>query len=177
LNRALDWARNAGSIRYVHCTMARHARCEREFIWATAVHAVDTLRYIAGEVRAFECRAVTGGTSAWYAIDLHFTSGVEGRIDVLPTAGIVEESYHISGEDFRVSVTCPFGRKRGWMAHRGGALVMEEWAPGDMPEDLVNGCYDETAAFIQALRDGSVPKPSIADVAPSVQICMSIAHR
>ena len=55
LNRALEWARNAGSIRYVHCTMARHARSEREFVWATAVHAVDTLRYIAGEVQQFEC--------------------------------------------------------------------------------------------------------------------------
>jgi predicted dehydrogenase len=50
LNRALEWAGNAGSMRYVHCTLARHARSEREFIWATAVHAVDTLRYIAGEV-------------------------------------------------------------------------------------------------------------------------------
>jgi len=177
LNRALEWAGNAGRIRYVHCTMARHARSEREFIWATAVHALDTLRYIAGEVQGFECRPMTGGKSAWYAIDLHFTSGVEGRIDVLPTTGIVEETYDICGENFRVSVTCPFGRNRGWLAYRDGALIMEESASADMPEDLLNGCYNETAAFIRALRDGSPPKPSIADVAPSVKICMSIAHK
>jgi UDP-N-acetylglucosamine 3-dehydrogenase len=175
LNRALEWARNAGAIRYVHCTLARHARSEREFIWATAVHAVDTLRYIAGEVKEFECRTMTGGTAGWYAIDLHFQSGVEGRIDVLPTTGMVEEKYDLCGEDFHVSVTCPFGRKRGWLAYRGGALVNEEWASADTPEDILNGCYDETATFIRALRDRSAPKPSIADVAPSVQICMSIA--
>ncbi len=178
LNRALLWAGDAGSIRYVHCTMARHARSEPEFIWATAVHAVDTLRYIAGEVGEFECRTMKVGTNrtAWYAIDLHFQSGVEGRIDVLPTSGLVEETYDFSGEGFHVSVTCPFGRKRGWLAHRNGVLVTEESASATM-EDLLNGCYHETAAFIRALRDGSVPQPSIADVAPSVEICMSIAEK
>ena len=177
LNRALEWARNAGSIRYVHCTMARHARSEREFIWATAVHAVDTLRYIAGEVTKFECRTMMAGTTAWYAIDLHFQSGIEGRIDVLPTAGMVEETYALSGEDFHVSVTCPFGRKRGWLAYRNGALVTEEWASSDTPEDILNGCYDETAAFITSLARSLRPKPSIADVVPSVRICMSIAKQ
>jgi len=113
--------------------------------------------------------------TAWYAIELHFKSGAEGRIDVLPTAGFVEETYDLSGEGFHVSVTCPFGRKRGWSAYRNGVLVTEEYASADMAEDLLNGCYDETAAFIRALHDGSVPQPSIADVAPSVEICMSIA--
>ena len=175
LNRALRWAGDPGSIRYVHCMMARDARSEPEFIWATAVHAVDTLRYIAGEVEEFECRTMKAGI-AWYAIDLHFQSGVEGRIDVLPTAGMVEETYDISGDGFHVSVTCPFGRKRGWLAYRNGALVAEESASADMAEDLLNGCYHETAAFIRALRDGFVPKPSIAEVAPSVEICMSIGQ-
>ena len=106
-----------------------------------------------------------------------FKAALKARIDVLPTAGMVEETYDLSGEDFHVSVTCPFGRKRGWLAYRNGALVTEEWASSDMPEDILNGCYDETAAFIRALRDRSVPKPSIADVAPSVEICMSIAKQ
>jgi hypothetical protein len=41
LNRALDWARQAGPLRYVRCTFTRHARSEPEFLWGTAVHAVD----------------------------------------------------------------------------------------------------------------------------------------
>jgi len=45
-----------------------------------------------------------------------------------------------------------------------------------MPEDVLNGCYDETCAFIEALRNGHAPKPTIADVVPSVEICMSIAE-
>src|SRR5215470_468337 len=50
LNRAFEWTRNVGPIRYLRCTLARHARSEPEFIWATAVHALDTLRYIEGDV-------------------------------------------------------------------------------------------------------------------------------
>jgi len=179
LNRALQWAGDSGSIRYVHCTMARHARSEPEFIWATAVHGIDTLRYIAGDVASFDVRALKAGdgTAAWYAIDLHFKNGVEGRMDVLPTSGMLEETYDIFGEEYRVSVTCPFGSERGWSAYRGGILVTQERVPADMPEDVLNGCYDETAAFIRALRDGDNPKPSIGDVVPSIELCMSVARK
>jgi predicted dehydrogenase len=178
LNRALEWARNAGSIRYVRSTMARHARSEPEFIWATAVHAVDTLRYIGGEVAGFNWERVCSraNSTPWYTIQLHFHSGMEGRVDVLPTAGMLEETYDIFGDGFRVSVICPFGRNRGWVAYRDGVVVEEEFAPGDMPEDVLNGCYAETASFIEALRDGHALKPSIAEVTPSVEICMSIAE-
>ena len=58
LNRAIEWTSHAGPLRYVHCTLARHARQEPEFLWATAVHAVDTLRYIAGQVVAFDLRTL-----------------------------------------------------------------------------------------------------------------------
>jgi len=53
--------------------------------------------------------------------------------------------------------------------------VKEEDASADMPEDLLNGCYDEAAAFIEALQDGRALEPTVADVAPSAEICMSIA--
>ncbi|PYX49786.1 MAG: hypothetical protein DMG79_07675, partial [Acidobacteria bacterium] len=39
LNRALEWTRRVGSLRYVRALMTRHARSEPEFLWATAVHA------------------------------------------------------------------------------------------------------------------------------------------
>ena len=178
LNHALQWARNAGSIRYIRSTLSRHARSEPEFIWATAVHAVDTLRYIGGDAAGFDYQFVRsrGNSALWHTIQLHFQSGAEGRIDVLPTCGMIEETYDLFGDGFRVSVTCPFGKKRGWLAYREGVLVEEEVAPADMPEDVLNGCYDENTAFIEALRDNRALKPTIADVAPSVEICMSIAN-
>jgi predicted dehydrogenase len=177
LNRAIKWAPNAGVIRYVHCTLARHARQEPEFLWATAVHAVDALRYIAGPVAAFDLRTLKApaGATAWYALDLQFEDGISGRVDVLPTAGMVEETYDLFGDGFRASVTCPFGPQLGWRCFRDSRLIESENVPAETPEDLVNGCYDEAAAFIQALS-GGIPKPSIAEVYPSVELCFAIAR-
>jgi len=173
LNRAIEWGRHAGPLRYVRCTMARHARQEPEFLWATAVHAVDTLRYIAGQVTAYELRTLNAGV--WYALDLQFENGISGRVDVLPTAGMVEETYDLFGDDFRASVTCPFGPQLGWRCFRGGRPIEAENVPAETPEDLVNGCYDEAAAFVAALR-GGIPKPSIAEVFPSVELCFAVAR-
>jgi myo-inositol 2-dehydrogenase/D-chiro-inositol 1-dehydrogenase len=177
LNRALEWAHNAGTLRYVHCTLARHARQEPEFLWATAVHAVDTLRFIAGKVVAFDLRTLKtpAGATAWYALDLLFENGISGRVDVLPTAGMVEETYDLFGDGFRASVTCPFGPQLGWRCFRDGRLIETENVPAETPEDVVDGCYDEAAAFIQALSGGT-PKPSIAEVFPSVELCFAIAR-
>ena len=94
---------------------------------------------------------------------------------MLPTAGMVEETYDLFGDGFRASVTCPFGPQLGWRSFRDGRLVEAEKVPAKTPEDIVNGCYDEAAAFIQALSGGT-PKPSIAEVFPSVEVCFAISR-
>ncbi len=176
LNRAIEWTRQTGHLRYVRCTLARHARHEPEFLWATAVHAVDTLRHIAGQVGTFHLRTLkTSSTTAWYAVDLQFENGISGRVDVLPTAGMVEETYDLFGDGFRASVTCPFGPELGWRGFREGTIVQAENVPAETPEDIVNGCYDEAAAFVEALRGGN-PKPTITEVFPSVDLCFELAR-
>jgi predicted dehydrogenase len=179
LRRAIEWTRGQGALRYVRCTLARHARGESEFLWATAVHALDTLRFLAGQVAAFEIHPVPGaeGSTPWYAVDLRFETGVTGHIDVLPTTGMVEETYDLFGDGFRASVICPFGSPRGWRCFRDGHLVSEEVAAADMPEDVLNGCYDEAAEFIRALRSKGRPHPSIEEVFPSVELCWKMARK
>ena len=177
LNRAIDWTRRAGTLRYVHCTLARHARHETEFLWATAVHAVDTLRHIAGQAVAFDLHTLKAASEAttWYALDLQFDNGITGRVDVLPSAGMVEETYDLFGDGFRASVTCPFGPQPGWHCFRDGQLVEAEKVAPDTPEDIVNGCYDEAAAFLKAISGGSA-RPSIINVFPSVELCFTAAR-
>jgi predicted dehydrogenase len=176
LNRAIEWARDTGSLRYVRCTLTRHARSEPEFLWTTAVHAVDALRHIAGEVEKANIRPLRPGDkcAAWYAIDLLFKNDVSGRIDVLPTAGVLEETYELIGEGFRAVATSPFGPQRAWRAYRENRTVIEETAQ-DMPEEVLNGCYDETSEFIRALREKRNPHPTIEDVFPSVELCLNLA--
>lgn len=176
LNRAVEWTRELGKVLYVRCIMSRHARTEPEFLWGTAVHAIDTLRYISGEVKASNIQLVGEGetTGPWYVIDLRFESGAIGRIDVLPTSAMLEESYELIGEGFRAIVTSPFGAQRGLRCYRESRLVLEESDHG-VSEDVVFGFYDETVAFIRALTGSKDLRPTIADVAPSVELCLKLA--
>lgn len=177
LNRALDWTRTAGPLRYVRGTMTRHLRDEVEFIWTTAVHAVDALRHVAGEISQASLRTMKkDGRATWHAIDLRFESGVYGHIDVLPTSGTLEETYELFGEGFRASVTSPFGHQRFVRCFRENKLALEEVAGEEMPEDILNGYYDEAAEFIRALKEKRAPSPSINDVFPSVALCLKMAE-
>ncbi len=177
LNRGMEWAKAAGTLRYVHCAMLRHARSEPDFLRFTAIHAVDTMRFIGGEVRASQIRALTPAPPHWYAIDLQFENDVQGRIDVLPTAGLVEETYQLFGDGFRAVITSPFGPQRSLRCYRENQLVLEEIVGNQTPEDVTQGFYGETAALIEGLSDGKRPKPSIEDVFPSVELCFQLADR
>ena len=177
LNHGMKWAEATGEIRYVYCAMLRHARTEPEFLRFTAIHALDTMRFIAGEVGTSEIRALTPAPPDWYAIDLGFQNGIQGRIDVLPTAGMTEERYELFGKGFRVVVTCPFGPERSLRCYRGNRLVLEEIAGSETPEDVTQGFYGEASALIQALSTGQRLKPSIEDIFPSVELCFQLAYR
>jgi myo-inositol 2-dehydrogenase / D-chiro-inositol 1-dehydrogenase len=176
LNCALKWTESVGPLRYVRCTMTRQARNEPEFIWTTAIHAVDALRYIAGEVSESSVRTMKSNDgAAWHGIDLRFENGAYGRIDVLPTTGTLEETYELFGEGFQATITSPFGAQRSVRCFRNKKLEIEELAGNDMPEDVVNGGYAEAEEFIRALSQGDTPRPSIEEVAPSVTLCLMMA--
>jgi hypothetical protein len=53
-------------------------------------------------------------------------------------------------------------------------MVIEETSDG-MPEEVLNGCYDEAAEFIHVLIHKESPRPSIAEVFPSVKLCLELA--
>ena len=177
LVRGMEWAKTAGTLRYVRCTMLRHARTESEFLRQTAIHALDTVRFIAGNVSAFEIRRLNPKPPHWYAIDLQFESGVQGRIDVLPTAGMLEETYDLIGDGFRSVVISPFGPQRSLRCYQENRLVIEEMAGSDTPEDVISGFYGEVVELVRALTHQQPPKPSIEDVYPSVELCFEIANR
>ena len=180
LNQAKSWASNIGPLQYVRATQVRHARDESDFIWSTAIHVLDALRHVAGEVAEFETEvrrpvSQVGFSTTWYIVTLRFESGTIGRIEVLPTAGMVEESYDLFGEGFRARVVAGSGVQRSLHGWRNGELTLEECSPETDPEDLRNGAYEEVVEFVRALKTGERPWPSVEDILPSAQICFDIA--
>jgi predicted dehydrogenase len=177
INRARAWATEAGPLQYVRATQVRHARNEPDFIWSTAIHVLDALRHIAGEITDFETQMhrQPGLSALWYVISLHFESGARGCIEVLPTAGMVEECYELFGEGFRVRIVAGSGIQRSLQCWRGSQLELDEHSSSAEPEDLRNGGYYEVVEFVQALKSGRAVWPTIEDIIPSARICFSIA--
>lgn len=177
LNRAREFVAESGGPRYVRATLARHARDEADFITTTAIHAVDALRHVAGEVADFKAKVIGGGRGAapWYVIGFEFEGGAAGQVEILPTAGVVEETYELFGEGVRAQVVCGSGSQKLLRCWRGGRLEVEE-AADDQPEDVCNGGYDEVVEFVRALRAGARLRPTVADVLPSARICYSVAE-
>ena len=177
LNQARSWMHQHGPLRYVRATQIRHQRSEPDFIWSTAIHVIDALRYIAGDVGKFEVTAPQAATNnvTWYVISLEFESGTIGQVEILPTAGMVEESYELFGEGFRARVTAGSGTQRSLECWEDGRRVIVSHATEEDPEDLRNGAYQEVEEFVRALRTGTPPQPSIDDILPSARISFEIA--
>jgi predicted dehydrogenase len=176
VNEVRAWLQEVGPVRYVRATQVRHARSEDDFIWSTGIHVLDALRYLAGEIDNFRVEVIGPDTAAaWYLISLQFESGVNGRIEVLPTSGMVEESYEFFGERFRARITAGSGTQRSLEFWQDNKLVNEARADENEPEDLRNGAYQEVEEFVQALRNGTPPYPPIEKIIPSARICFAIA--
>ncbi|HET6977303.1 MAG TPA: Gfo/Idh/MocA family oxidoreductase [Pyrinomonadaceae bacterium] len=172
LNQARTWMQERGPVRYVRASQIRHQRSEADFIWSTGIHVLDALRHLAGEVESF---AVTIPDEKWYLISLTFRSGATGYVEILPTAGMVEESYEMFAEGCRARVTAGSGTQRSLECWQDGKLVIESRASEEEPEDLRNGSYQEVEEFILSLRTGKRPQPSIEDILPSARIGFAIS--
>jgi predicted dehydrogenase len=177
LNRARAWTAECGPLQYVRATQVRHLRSEPDFIWSTGIHALDALRYLAGDIISFDCKVTDKPelSASWYEISLQFESGAHGRLEVVPTAGMVEESYELFGEGFRAQIVAGSGTQRSLRCWRNGTLEVEAISDESEPEDLRNGSYEEVVEFVNAMKSGRHPRPSVHDILPSAKICFSIA--
>ena len=178
LSEARQWISETGPLEYVRAIQVRHARDELDFIWSTAIHVIDALRSLAGEIRDFDTDVLHRPRSPalWYVISLRFESGVHGRVEVLPTAGMIEESYELFGEGFRARVAAGSGTQRSLECWRAGQKVIDEKTSNEVPEDLRNGAYQEVEEFVRALRTGTRPRPEIEEILPSARVCFAIAE-
>jgi predicted dehydrogenase len=177
LDQARSWMNERGPLRYVRASQIRHQRSEPDFIWSTAIHVIDALRYIAGDVDDFDVTLSRAADATWYVISLRFEDDTTGQVEVLPTAGMVEESYELFGEGCRARVTAGSGTQRSLECWADGERVIVSNATEDEPEDLRNGAYREVEEFVRALQLGKRPQPCIDDILPSARISFAIAER
>jgi predicted dehydrogenase len=169
LRMALDWW-GERPLHYVRGTIVRVDRREPEFFYGTAIHPLDALREIAGDVREFSVDERRDGTVRWYVVRLDFERGAAGVLEVLPTAGSMGEFYELYGPGCHALVRAggpDTGEVRCW---EDGQLVVDENPTLGEPTFVRNGTYAETSAFIRSL--GGLPvHPTPAAVLQTVELC------
>lgn len=171
--QGIEWARSQGPLRYVRASILRHKRTEKNFVSGTAIHCMDTLRHVAGEIVDYRVRMHLGETP-WFSIGFEFESGVLGTLDVFPTDGSLEERYELFGEGYRVDAQVGPSQEPRLRCWQSGEMVVDVQPPADEPEFVRVGAYGEAEEFIQALAEGRPPWPSIEEVFPSVEIAYTI---
>jgi predicted dehydrogenase len=169
LRVALEWW-DERALRYVRATIVRVDRREPDFFYGTAIHPLDTLREIAGDVSEFSVDKGRDEEVRWYTVRLGFARGAAGVLEVLPTAGSMGEFYELYGPGCRALVRAggtDTGEVRCW---EGGQLVVDENPTWGEPTFVRNGTYAETSAFIASLSGGRF-HPTPADVLQTVELC------
>ena len=170
---ACAW-RGGRPIERIRATMLRHNRRDTDFFFGTAIHSVDALRRLAGDVgRAAATSRLVDGVR-WYRVNLEFASGADGTLDVAPTCGSTEESYEVFGPGYRVRARVGVGDGGEFVAWENGSVARREEPAAGLPPFVVNGAYGETVEFISALLENRAPHPTPAEVLPSVELCSRI---
>ncbi len=179
LREAVAWARAAGPIRYVRATMIRHKRREDPFIWTTAIHAVDTLTYIAGKIKTHcaEVFRTPEMTARWYTLSLDFEADCIGHVEIIPTAGFLGETYEMFGEGYRATVEIPGADGYAARCWRDKELRFEAVAADDEPQFVSNGAYQEVVDFVSMLQGRPHEGPTVADVLEASQVCFDLAEK
>jgi len=153
-------------LRMASARMLRYHRYEAEFVMGTAIHAIDSLRFLAGEVEevdtvtapATDAKGGTNVISLW-----KYASGAIGQLTVETVAGLMHEEYDLHAEDASVYVRLPRG---GYSDLVGG---IEFWQGSnyplrsletDIPESrrgpgVLDGIYDEDDELVKHIRAGT----------------------
>ena len=156
---------------YVSGCLARVDRREDFFVTGTAIHAVDALRAIAGDVSDFTVEGRTVDGVRWFFLREGFANGAVGSLDVMPSAGQNIERYEISGPGRRAVISSGYLDAGDVTCWEGGVLALQSRPADGMPDYVRAGSYAETCAFIDALRTGRAPGPTPMAVLQSLEIC------
>ena len=186
--KALEWARESGPaaecdsaprFEYLYARMLRSGRLDEEFAFGTGIHLLDCVRAIAvahlGGLKSAKVSRVKSLTDRWnFHVEMECGNGARGRCDILPTCGVVDETYTLFGRNHWITYSLPWhsvpGKAELWVKEE--LVASESWSA--QPAFLSSGFYGEAAEFISALKEGRRPSPSAEEAVDSVALAEAV---
>ncbi len=173
-------------IRTASARILRYHRYESEFTLGTAVHPMDTLRYLGGdvvEVDTFGSEATDGKGGTNHTSILRYANGAVGQLTVQTACGVSHEDYEVHAEDVSAFITMPqggfsdaVGRFEFW---QGPTYPLKSYN-SDVPEayrgpGMMDGIYDEDADLVKHIRAGTRSPNDVHDALKTMLLAEAIA--
>lgn len=186
LVRAKQLAKERGGVsHYVGEWMRHDVRAPRSMM-GSALHMIDALRFLAGDVAEFS--GVGSATryfdEAMVAASFHLTfeSGAAGTFSHNVRAGRAYERYRIHAENWTATVSNPppgtFDGRMFLEVEAGDRLVervtLESLTREQRCAHYTQGFWQETEHFVECLEKGELPSPDVADAVKSQQLAQDM---
>ncbi len=172
------WAEDNGPIRYMRVEMLRNRRLEPEFGVGTAIHALDCLRFLGGNVREVEtrCRPYPGTKAHDYIVRLHFDSGVVADLAILVDCGLRRETYlvHAGNRVMEVALGDPYSSDfctSGKWRYQDNIVAFTEPSGDDL---VAGGFLGEHNLFLDAVQSGQLPNCCLQDARHSLRLATAM---
>jgi len=179
LRRLQQWARSNAPIRYVRAEMLRNRRLEPEFGIGTAIHPLDCLRFLCGEVSSVEtrCNRYPDSAARDFYVRLQFESGLIADLAVLVDCGTIRERYlvQLANRSMEVTLGYPYSSS----AHAPGVSLYENDvlttdASGEIDPLITGGFAGEHNLFLDAACSGAMPTCCLQDARHSLRLAMAV---
>jgi myo-inositol 2-dehydrogenase / D-chiro-inositol 1-dehydrogenase len=162
--------------------MWRYRREDEDFGYSTAVHAIDTMRFLGGDVREarVEKLQLEGNRQHSYLVRLEYRSGAHGRLAILPEVGLNVERYTVHAHNITLTLEAPLE----WTIDFPGRVIFHNGADRHFVQDNriyaqrdpveTTGFFGESAHFLDCLINGGTPRPSLEDCLQSIEIAEAV---
>lgn len=151
-----------------------------------SIHALDTVRWLAGEPVRIACFKRGKGDNHVLALTVEHESGIVSRLELSAFAPGLIERLAVTGEGAAVQVEGPARltysvQAEGLSAEETNTRVTRAWAPEmSLPDkqndtQVVQGYATELIAFCDAVREGRDVTPSIDDGVAAMRMIEAIA--
>jgi myo-inositol 2-dehydrogenase / D-chiro-inositol 1-dehydrogenase len=177
--RLKQWVMENGPIRYARAEMLRNRRLEPEFGIGTAIHPLDCLRFLCGDVASIvtRCNAYPGTAARDFIVRLNFDSGAMADLTVLVDCGVTREQYFVHAQNQMMEVSLSGGYSSefwpsGEKAYRDNALVLD--TPSSTDPLVAGGFVGEHNAFLDGVEMGVQPLSSLQDARHSLRLAMAV---
>ena len=156
---------------------------EYSFLTDQAIHAVDAMRFLMGDVDELVARVGEGADAAFgYAVSLRFSGGAAGSLAVTSFTNAFSSRFTMHGsagasleitdaEALRLLARPAVPGGRGGYVDQNLAQWRQGWSYAG---HLRPGYIEELVAFARAIRDGFPPSASLDDGAAALRVCVAI---